>query len=63
MKTLVCLLSVFWIAQASIAAEPQRPNVLFIIADDASMHFGEAYHCDWVRTPNIDRLAKHGLVF
>jgi len=49
--------------QASLAAQPQPPNVLFIIADDASMHFGEANHCDWVHTPNIDRLAKQGLVF
>jgi arylsulfatase A-like enzyme len=40
-----------------------RPNVLFIIADDASRHFGDAYGCTWVKTPNIDRLAKHGLVF
>ena len=40
-----------------------RPNVLFIIADDASRHFGEAYGCNWVKTPNIDRLAKSGLVF
>jgi N-sulfoglucosamine sulfohydrolase len=40
-----------------------RPNVLFIIADDASRHFGEAYGCNWVNTPNIDRLAKSGLVF
>lgn len=41
----------------------EGPNVLFIIADDASRHFGEAYGCDWVKTPNIDRLAKSGLVF
>ncbi len=49
------------------AAEPAKqqtkPNVLFIIADDASRHFGEAYGCKWVKTPNIDRLAKQGLVF
>ena len=30
---------------------------------DASRHFGKAYDCDWVKTPNIDRLAKQGLVF
>ncbi len=42
---------------------PARPNVLFIIADDASSHFGEAYGCTWVKTPHIDRLAKQGLVF
>ncbi|MBU6173331.1 MAG: sulfatase [Planctomycetes bacterium] len=41
----------------------QRPNVLFIIADDASPHFGNAYGCKWVKTPNIDKLASRGLVF
>ena len=44
-------------------APAARPNVLFIIADDASRHFGAAYGCNWVKTPNIDRLAKQGLVF
>jgi len=45
------------------AITQQPPNVLFIIADDASRHFGESYDCDWVKTPNIDRLAREGLVF
>jgi len=45
------------------AAKTARPNILFIIADDASRHFGEAYGCKWAKTPNIDRLAKQGLVF
>ncbi|MBC7979674.1 MAG: sulfatase [Armatimonadetes bacterium] len=40
-----------------------KPNILFIIADDASLHFGAAYDCSWVKTPHIDRLAKQGLVF
>src|SRR6185437_5483108 len=45
------------------AAEAARsPNILFLIADDASPHFG-AYGCTWVKTPNIDRLAKKGLTF
>jgi len=39
------------------------PNVLFIIADDASRSFGEAYGCSWANTPNIDQLARTGLVF
>ncbi len=63
MIRIVCLLAAFVLSHVSRAAEPQMPNILFIIADDASMHFGEAYHCDWVHTPNIDRLAKTGLVF
>ncbi len=44
-------------------APPAKPNVLFVIADDASLHFGEAYGCRWVKTPNIDHLAKKGLAF
>lgn len=56
------MLAPLFIARA-VAAAPTRPNVLFIIADDASCHFGEAYRCNWVKTPHIDRLAKQGLVF
>ncbi len=53
-----------WVAVASIQAAEKRPtSVLFVIADDASRHFGGAYQCDWVRTPNIERLARNGLVF
>jgi N-sulfoglucosamine sulfohydrolase len=56
------LLTPYFSAQAA-DAPAVRPNVLFIIADDASRHFGEANGCNWVKTPNIDRLAKSGLVF
>jgi hypothetical protein len=41
-------------ALPAAAATAVRPNVLFIIADDASRHFGDAYGCSWVKTPNID---------
>lgn len=57
---IVCLLSLFAFLPLSAA---DRPNILFIIADDASRHFTEAYGCDWVKTPHIDRLAREGLVF
>ena len=41
----------------------ERPNILFIIADDASFeHFG-VNGCTWVNTPNIDSLAKAGINF
>ena len=46
--------------QFAVAAD--RPNVLFCIADDASPHFG-VYGYNWVKTPNIDRIARAGLVF
>lgn len=41
----------------------QRPNILFCIADDASMNSFGAYGCDWIKTPAVDRLAKNGAVF
>ena len=56
------LLAPLALVHASDAPTP-RPNILFIIADDASLHFGQAYGCSWVKTPNIDRLARAGLVF
>jgi arylsulfatase A-like enzyme len=47
------------------AATPARPNVLFIYTDDHSYRtvscYPEAY--PWVRTPNIDALAKRGVRF
>ncbi len=43
-------------------AVQKTPNVLFLIADDASCHFG-CYGCGWARTPAVDRLARDGLVF
>ena len=63
---LLSLLAILLAQQFAVQATEttrSRPNVLFIIADDASRHFGEAYGCNWVKTPNIDSLAKQGLVF
>src|SRR5688572_13727371 len=57
--TMLCVLVAPAIAADTAA---KKPNVLFCIADDASPHFG-VYGYDWVKTPNIDRVAKAGLVF
>jgi N-sulfoglucosamine sulfohydrolase len=45
------------------AQQPERPNILFAIADDASHQFFGAYGCDWVKTPAFDRVAKEGILF
>ncbi|WP_296699972.1 sulfatase [Algoriphagus sp.] len=43
--------------------ELQRPNILFAIMDDVTyLHMG-AYGCDWVKTPNFDRIAAQGILF
>lgn len=62
----LAILSGFVVASSGLAADkPSRPNILFIYTDDHSHRtvscYPEAY--DWVNTPNIDNLAKHGVRF
>lgn len=45
------------------AAEPVRPNVLFIAVDDLNDWVGAFGGHAQVKTPNIDRLASRGTVF
>lgn len=42
---------------------PERPNILFAIADDISWPHMKAYGCKWVNTPGFDRVAKNGVLF
>lgn len=42
--------------------ENEKPNILFCIMDDASIHMS-AYGYDWVNTPSFDRLADEGILF
>src|SRR5690606_33934029 len=46
----------------SPAAVPQRPNVLFLISDDLRTEIG-AYGSALAQTPNLDRLAREGVMF
>jgi choline-sulfatase len=62
---LVCLSAVVAVAQA-FADTPkpdQRPNILFIVVDDQSPFDLQVYNSrSELQTPNIDRLAKGGIV-
>ncbi len=57
-------LLIFFFCACIAHAEPARPNILFIIFDDwnGSTHAG-AYGCNWVKTPNFDRVAREGALF
>ena len=46
-----------------LAAQQQRPNILFIFADDHAYQAISAYGSNRNHTPNIDRLAREGMLF
>ncbi len=49
---------------AKIANETaKQPNILFVISDDQSFPHASAYGCNWIKTPNFDKVAKQGILF
>ncbi len=53
-----------WLPAQASAADAGRPNILFIVVDDQSPFDLKAYDPkSQLDTPNIDRLAKEGMVF
>ena len=62
--TSILILFLFIIScNSSIEREIQRPNFIIFIADDISWDDIGAYGNEFVSTPNIDNLAKEGLIF
>ncbi len=50
-------------ARAIAQGQSQRPNILFVIADDWSFGHAGAYGNTWVKTPAFDRVAREGVLF
>ena len=48
---------------AAVAGKPKRPNILFIFADDWGWGDLSCHGHPYVKTPNIDRLAREGTDF
>ena len=44
-------------------AQQKRPNILLVIADDWGYNHAGVYGCDWIKTPNFDRVANEGVRF
>ena len=55
--------TLFFALLINAQATGERPNILFCIADDASMKSFGAYGDTFVNTPSIDSIARYGVVF
>lgn len=61
MKSLVITL-VSFLSVVALPAADQKPNILFIAIDDLRPELG-CYGSDHIKSPNIDSIAKAGLLF
>ena len=59
-KLFVCLFTLLAFAPSLTAAK--RPNVVFLVSEDNSIHYLKLYGYG-ASTPNIEALAKAGLTF
>ncbi|MCA9190744.1 MAG: sulfatase-like hydrolase/transferase [Planctomycetales bacterium] len=57
----LCILAMRWITVSAHGAE--RPNIVWLISEDNSVHYLKLYDPHGAETPRIAALAKHGLQF
>ncbi|MEQ9289316.1 MAG: sulfatase [Cyclobacteriaceae bacterium] len=49
--------------QTTTKVLPKRPNIIFMMSDDHAYQAISAYSDKLINTPNIDRIAKEGMIF
>ncbi len=59
---LLALCGLCFFSKPMVAAET-RPNILFIFTDDHASHSMSCYGSQINKTPNLDRIAKEGMLF
>lgn len=62
-RSFVLISTVCLVLAAPLAAETQKPNILFIAIDDQNDWIGCLNGHPQIKTPNIDALARRGTVF
>lgn len=62
-KKILFFVFLFWAFGSIAQSKIDRPNILFILADDASFAHFSANGSTWIKTPAFDEIAKNGLLF
>src|SRR4051794_13755046 len=60
---LLTALGLGWVGPGANAAEPVRPNVVLVLADDLGWGDLSCYGGTIAKTPHLDRMAKEGVRF
>ena len=63
MDKFLILFVILLLLELSTQTETQPKNVLFVPVDDLRPELFEAYNQRYMKTPNLDKLAKQSLVF
>ena len=63
MRLFRCLLTALLAAAAFTVSAADKPNIVFILADDLGWRDTSLYGSKFYQTPNIDRLAARGMMF
>ncbi|MEI7532998.1 MAG: sulfatase-like hydrolase/transferase [Verrucomicrobiae bacterium] len=60
MKPLLTILAAAALASSALAADAVRPNILWLVAEDANVKWFGCYGSSQATTPNIDKFASEG---
>ncbi|UZR96994.1 sulfatase family protein [Chondrinema litorale] len=60
---LLSILLFFCTTDKKVVEKDSRPNIIFMMADDHAYQAISAYSDKLIQTPNIDRIAKEGMLF
>ncbi|CAM4214877.1 sulfatase [Zobellia roscoffensis] len=60
---LLMFLVLFVVSKSALGQNDERPNIIFLLSDDQTSVATGCYGNDQVKTPNMDQLAKDGVLF
>ncbi|MAH14004.1 MAG: sulfatase, partial [Verrucomicrobia bacterium] len=53
----------FILTNIFLSGATQKPNFVFLLSEDNSIHYLRLYGYEYGKTPNIEKLANEGLTF